>query len=241
MPYQSKADREKAEWITLADAVLHVVSADGIRLPSTIQSEPVKERENGPLDFPFMDWDFGQTRDHDNDPLSQIRWALHDGEIPLRWMQEPWPVGSSFHPYTMFDPQLPPPSGPFWLYAEIFPSEDYAVNQVDQLLSVREYVSKRRLRRLFLLRSRVLELWPSRTTRPGRAGEPRLTTEQYEQLVREAARELYKRGQPNQMEAEQILQKQLGIPRKLVRPVLQEDEFASHRRPRGNSSKRSKR
>lgn len=246
MSYQRKLEREKAAWVTLADTVAHVLSAEGIPSPATASSGSIAREKNGASNYDVMSFDPFPAAAPEEDALVQIRWALHDGEIPIRWAQEPRPVNSSYHPNTIFDPDLPPPLGPFWLYAEISHLESYAVNDVTPLPFFTGFVSEwpahRRLRRLLLCRERVFELWPVRATKQGPADKPRVTTEQAEELVRNTARELYKTEQPNLVRAEQLIRKLVpGIGRKVIRAVLLEEEFTSRRKPAGNSLTRSRR
>lgn len=61
--------------------------------------------------------------------LHQIRLALQDGEIPVRWAQLRWPATTTFIPGTLFSADRPPEMGPFWTHVFVYPAQDYAVAQ----------------------------------------------------------------------------------------------------------------
>jgi hypothetical protein len=103
-----------------------------------------------------------------------------------------------------------------------------------------------RPRELYLLRARVLEHWPLPSDAlkdSGSSDQPRQPRPPpaSKSLIRETAKELYRQAgnnPPNQTKAEQLIARRLpGTPRNLIRPILQEEEFARLRRKRGKQPK----
>jgi hypothetical protein len=135
--------------------------------------------------------------------------------------------------------------------------EDGAV--VDQSYLLEATTTPQR-RGLFLLRSRVLELWyPSKQSAAAHLpSEPNGTADRNlsnlsnadQKLlkpkratieeIRDEARKIYPAGKfgPNIPKAEELIRRALGnAPRTRVRKVLEEPQFKKLRRPRGNQAK----
>ena len=138
-----------------------------------------------------------------NEALSQSRIALGDGDIPARWGADPPPSLPGF--FQFGSPPLfasdPVPSDPaYWSSALILPAGDGVV--IDQSVHAQGQSAPRR-RQLFLLRSRVFELWPpsnherkdrGSTTEP----EKPLRRSVDDDQIRTAARDIYRerKGDP---------------------------------------------
>lgn len=226
VPYQSKFDREKALWMTLGEAVHHVASVEADPPPGPEQ--PLMDEARA-IVATFMKLDEPEPRFRA--ALQQIRWALHDGEIPFRW-------GSVAHaPSRIGSFQFPEPSGDFWLHA-IIDWTEYTVSENDFGFLAAKPQTARWGWYVQLLKERVFQIWPANQNKLQM--RRRRTADESEILARETAREIYLSSQPNIREAEQIICKSTGIGRKIVRTVLSEEEFASRRRPPGNSRARSK-
>jgi hypothetical protein len=224
MSYTSKAQRERAEWMTLVEVVNHIRTVE---------------------------------RCEQTAALDQLRRALSDGEIPNRWAADlrPLPFFHFGDPPNFSDDQVPTGAG-YWLHALIFLDGDGRV--IDQPFHHGEVEgevlpSERQVRPrgLFLLRSRVLELWPlqnpvahceSENDSADDARGPPKRRSYTDNEIREAAREVYGasgKNPPNIDKAEQLLREKLpGAQRKKIRPILSEDEFTTLRRKPGNQPKR---
>jgi hypothetical protein len=213
MPYRSKVDRERPLWMTLEEAFAH------------IQAHLAQES---------------------CDPLgaeTQVRMACGEGEIPLRWAADPPPQGFYFFGSPpLFAADEVPTDPRYWSQVLIF--GDRVVDQSFSFLTEADSAPERapRQRGLFLLRSRVLELWPLRDDK----GKDRSTDQPKKRAATDgqivaAARELYEQMRdkpPNLTKAEKLLADRLpGTPRKIIRPILKQREFANLRLPRGNQPK----
>lgn len=235
MPYLTRQQREKLEWIPLKEAVRYVSEIEGA--PSA-EGEPPAQSVKWPWAWmPPPD----PTTAAERWALHQIRLALRDGEIPVRWAQLKWPDTKTFVPDTLFSPEPPPECGPFWTHVFIYPSREYAVAEEAVVLSggiFSDYLDKEPLRQLWLFKARVCELWPTRPA-PSDKGE-RPSTEEYRQRAYQAAKKIYEQGQPNLDQAWIKLRRLVpGIPRKIGRDeVLNMEEFAQRRRRPGNNRSR---
>jgi hypothetical protein len=159
--------------------------------------------------------------------VRELRVAMGQGSIPARWAFGPSGV-SRFEQPPRFSVDSVPADPFYWGIVLIFTDEDGAV--VDQPIW-RDSTTAPWRRGLFLLRSRVVELWHS-----PKKEKKRTSVKQ----IRNEARKLYPAGKfgPNENQAEQRIREALGIaPRILVRRVLEEPEFATRRRPRGKQVK----
>lgn len=170
--------------------------------------------------------------------LHQIRLALQDGEIPVRWAQLRWPATTTFIPGTLFSADRPPEMGPFWTHVFVYPAQDYAVAQEAYPLVggiYTDYLDNERLRQLWLLKARIYELWPRRAKAAEKRRRP--STEDYKARGYRAALKIYETGQPNLEEAwNQLREPVPGIPRKIGRDdVLKMEEFEQRRRKPGNN------
>jgi hypothetical protein len=219
LPYVSKAERERAQWMTLVEVVNHVQLSQRCDQAAA---------------------------------LSQLRMALADQEVPVRWKADPRPQGI-FHigPAPIFSVDQVSTDASYWIQTLIFLDGDGRV--IDQppfqyLEAEGELPPPQRLGRprpLLLLRSRVLELWqmPSDTAPDSEQAEPpKLSRRKREDAeIQQAAREVYRgapEDPPNMDEAgREICQRLPGADRDAVRKVLKEEEFAKLRRPSGNQPK----
>jgi|SRR5581483_4760872 len=250
MPYKTRFERQKSEWITLAQAVEHVASVEN-HLATSEPEKPTTAEDA----FLAMDW-LRNPSPHSpamNDALSQVRAALQDGEIPIKWAQDRWPQSLTFIPGELFAFD-DPPSGLFWQYAEIDYSNNYLVlDETPFVLSggvaSERAVGNRKMRQLLLSRARVYELWPAKdsgsvasSSSQGAALDKRYTTViPEENLIRDEVRTLYNRSnpKPNMAQAEQAIREAMpGATRGVIRKVLKEEEFARQRRSAGNSGPR---
>jgi hypothetical protein len=228
MPYVTKLERKRREWMTLAEAVEYVATVEGFPANEGI---PKSEKVHAIWWLRSLD-----TLDP---ALQQIRAALVDGEIPVKWASD------TFFSDFYFADDDPPPEGTFWIIAAIYPSENYAVldQKTPKVLGgecAPDPAGNKR--QLLLLRSKVYELWPSTemanikdSSRSYGKTSPSL--EEIEQVVRE----IYdSNSRPNILEAERLVREKLPTAtRKLVRHVLKEPQFSAKRRPAGNSKKSS--
>lgn len=248
MPYKTRFERQKSEWITLAQAVEHVASVESDR--STSEPKEPKATQDAP---PGMEW-LRNPSPHSPalDALSQVRAALQDGEIPIKWAQDGWPQSHTFIPGELFALD-DPPTGVFWRYAEIDYPDSYLVSdQMPFVLSggvaSERAVTDRKMRQLLLLRARVYELWPTKD-RDSASSSPhgpaldnrRKGVSPEENLIRDEVRALYSRSnpKPNMAQAEQSIRAAMpGATRGVIRKVLKEEEFAKQRRLAGNSGPR---
>jgi hypothetical protein len=209
MPYRSKAERERPLWMTLAEALSH------------IQAHLVQEG-------------FEQLSAE-----TELRKACGEGEIPLRWAADPPPPGT----YQIGQPSLfaadEVPTDPlFWDLVLFF--GDRVVDQSFMFRTEADAAPERapRQRGLFLWRSRVLELWPmpENELEDRSTGQVKKRAASDDQILA-AARKLYetmREDPPNLAKAEKLISDRLpGTPRKMIRPILQEPEFANLRRTRG--------
>jgi hypothetical protein len=160
--------------------------------------------------------------------VRELRVAMGQGSIPARWAFGLSGV-SQFEQPPGFSVDSVPADPFYWGMVLIFTDEDGAV--VDQPIW-RDSTTAPRRRGLFLLRSRVVELWHS-----PKKEKKRTSVKQ----IRNEARKLYPEGKfgPNENQAEQLIRKALlgNAPRAFVRRVLEEPEFATRRRPRGKQAK----
>ena len=225
MPYMSKWARERALWMTLVEAVTHIHDCDGCT-----QLEA----------------------------LGQLRQALGEADIPARWAAYPPinrpPSYSRAMPHLLSSEQVPTDAF-FWSGALIYLDANGRV--IDEFFlrgPDGEFVAgpTPRGRELFLLRSRVLELWPLSNhlrkelfpTRSGSTTRPELPVRRPapEADILRAARELYQQPgkPPNMAEAEQQLGAKFpGTNRdRFIRPILRRKEFDDLRLKRGNQRKR---
>src|SRR4249920_1487009 len=124
MPYKTKFERQKTEWMTLAQAVEYIKSVEDLSDPARDeQTSPPIESETG---SPAMAWLWLRDSLLPRTPIDQLRAALQDDEIPIKWAQDKWPTSHSFFPNQPFAPD-DPPTGGFWRYAQIDCSANYAV------------------------------------------------------------------------------------------------------------------
>ena len=206
MPYISKWARERALWMTLVEAVTHIQDCDGCT-----QLEA----------------------------LGQLRQALGEADIPARWAAYPPinrpPSYSRAMPHLLSSEQVPTDAF-FWSGALIYLDGNGRV--IDEFFlrgPDGEFVAgpTPRGRELFLLRSRVLELWPQLQKLPRRSVN--------DDEILSAARELYlerKNDPPNKPVAERLIRQKLGGgKRDDIRRIL-EDEFPNVRRKPGNQPKK---
>jgi hypothetical protein len=220
MPYRSKAERELPLWMTLVEAVAHIQA---------------------------------QERCDQVGALRQLRMALGEGEIPARWGADLLPPLPRMAMYVgsprLFSSDPVPTDALFWDHALIFlVGNGRVINQSFLLDDDEDHASELAPspRELYLLRARVLEHWPSlsdalkdsaSSDQPRQPRRPPAS----KSLIRETARDLYRQAgnnPPNQTKAEQLIARLLpGTPRKLIRPILQEEEFARLRRKRGKQPK----
>lgn len=187
--------------------------------------------------------------------VSELRVVMGQGLVPARWAFDRSRESTLFEPPPIFSLD-PVPADPFyWTLVLIFMDEDGAV--VDQSYWGEATTTPQR-RGLFLLRSRVLELWypSSRNAAAHKLSEPKGLQHWYPsnpshadqklskpknpsiEQIREEARKLYPEGEfgPNEDQAERLIRKALGkAPRELVRVVLKDPKF--RRRPRGNQAR----
>lgn len=181
-----------------------------------------------------------------NEALSQLRIALGDGDIPARWGADPplsLPGFFQFGSPPLFASDPVPSDPAYWSLVLILPAGDGVV--IDQSVHAQGQSAPRR-RQLFLLRSRVFELWPpsnherkdrGSTTEP----EKPLRRSVDDDQIRTAARDIYRERKgdpPNKPTAEQLIRQRLGGgKRDDIRRILDEEEFANLRREAGNQSK----
>lgn len=240
MPYVTKVERERREWLTLAEAVEYVAAAEGIS--DALPSEQLSVSSGPEMSVTTS---LGQVIDQastlESVALKQIRLALQDHEIPVRWARETWPREKSFSPGAIFANDEPPPGGLFWQHTIVFPLENYAVLDrlffLDSVMGMGlEDQEKANKRQLLLLRSRVHQLWPSteRIETEAILKKEKPTSEQ----IRQVAREVYGTTEPppNINKAQQLIREKLpNATRVLMKPVLKEPEFV--RRDSGNPKK----
>jgi hypothetical protein len=250
MPYKTRFERQKSEWITLAQALEHVASVEDHL--ATSETEKPTTAEDASLAMGWL-WNPAPHSPAMDAALSQVRAALQDGEIPIKWAQDRWPQSHTFVPGELFAFD-DPPSGLFWRYAEIDYSNSYLVlDQTPFALSggvaSERAGGNRKMRQLLLSRARVYELWPTKdsdsvpsSSPPGAALDKRYTTFiPEENLIRDEVRALYDRSnpKPNMAQAEQSIRAAMpGATRGVIRKVLKEEEFANQRRSAGNSGPR---
>jgi|GEM_PF-4028155 len=224
MPYIRKSQRDRALWMTLVEAVNHI-----------------------------------NEQERTEDGLDQIRIALGEGEIPARWA---WPSlaegpnevdGWKLHLVPMRDPPLfledtVPTDRRFWDKAIMLLDGDGKV--VDPALGYMAIERDGKVevlcqqpvpgRGLFLLKESIFDFWPVATSEPDRT--PQTARAASEKEIRDAAREVYSSSAgsaPNMDQAERLIRAKLGkAPRKVIRHVLGDPEFASLRNPAGNQPKR---
>jgi hypothetical protein len=225
MPYVSKWVRERALWMTLVEAVTQIQDCEGCT-----QLEAV----------------------------GQLRQALGEADIPARWAAYPpinRPPSYSFAMPHLLSSEQVPTDAFFWASAPIYLDgngrviDEYFLRGPDGESVVGPTP---RGRELFLLRSRVLELWPlsnhrrkeSSPTGSGSTTQPELPVRRpaSEADLLRAARELYQQPgkPPNLREAEeQLMSKFPSTSREqFIRPILRRQEFADLRLKRGNQPKR---
>lgn len=251
MPYKTRFERQKSEWMTLAQAVEHVASVEN-HLATCEPKKPATAKDAPP----GMEW-LRNLSDHSpsmNTALSQIRAALQDGEIPIKWAQDGWPQSHTFIPSELFAFD-DPPVGVFWTYAEIDHSDNYLVSdQMPFVLSggvaSERAASTRNMRQLLLLRAKVYELWPTKDRDSIALSSPHTAApldnrhkavRPEADLIRDELRALYDRSnpKPNMAQAEQSIRAAMpGATRGVIRKVLKEEEFAKQRRSAGNSRSR---
>lgn len=250
MPYKTKFERLKAEWMTLAQAVEYVALVENCPTSERENISPTIAKNESPTAWM---WTPSPHPSPMEAALDQIRAALQDDEIPKKWAQDRWPQSHSFVPNQLFALD-DPPSGFFWQYAQMDPSANYAVSDETPLFLlggvVGERAANRRLRELLLLRSRVYELWPIKETNNPPPSPPSLQPAPKvrrtpvipdENLIRNEARKLYDRSnpKPNMAKAENFIRDAIpGARRTLIRKILKDEEFAKQRRPAGNSGTR---
>jgi hypothetical protein len=228
MPYRSKVDRERPLWMTLGEALAH------------IQAHLVQ----GSCDQLSAE--------------TELRMACGEGEIPLRWAADPPPQGlcffESFGLHSLFAADEVPTSPLYWRQVLIF--GDRVVDQSFSSLTEADSPPERapRQRELFLLRSRVLELWPLRSdahegaSAKGHSGSadqiPRQQSPATEGEILNTVRELYRQAgndPPNQTKAEQLVAALLpGTKRDFIRSILQRPEFHNVRRKPGRQPQHRK-
>jgi hypothetical protein len=228
MPYKRKAERERLDWMTLAEAVEHI-----------------------------------NAQENTNDGLCQLRLALGEGEIPVRWAaEEPTPtryiasgpalfVGSS-QP-SLFSSDEVPSDPHYWDSVLIFlDGEGRVIDQsFDYLYIERDGISQSlppprpiRPRQLYLLKSKILEFWPLQlhtvATEKNAApiSKPRPASKEAIEKVLTGIYAEAAENPPNILTAEQRARKILGkASRKLIREVLSKPQFANLRRSPGKQSK----
>ena len=164
--------------------------------------------------------------------VDELRAAMGQGLVTARWAFDPSREAVFIEPAPIFSVDPVPTGSFYWAYALIFLDGDGAV--VDQSY-LGETTATPQRRGLFLLRSRVLELWhPSKQSHTEQKNlRPKPATSAQ---IRDEARKIYRAGKfgPNIRKAEELIRQALGnAPRKRVRDVLEDPEFASHRRARG--------
>ena len=237
--------------MTLAQAVEHVASVEGY--PTEAQIEQTWPAIWELMGVPATDWPPPSPHADLEAALNQIRAALKDDEIPIKWAQDGWPQSNTLIPCELFAFD-DPPTGVFWEYAEIDYSDGYLVSdQMPFVLSggvaSERAVSNRKMRQLLLLRARVYELWPTKDRDSIASSSPHgaaldnrhKAVSPEENLIRDEVRALYDRSnpKPNMAQAEQAIRAAMpGATRGVIRKVLKEEEFAKQRRSAGNSGPR---
>jgi hypothetical protein len=222
MPYQPKAERERPLWMTLVEAVEHV------------QAHLAQHGYMGRA------------------ALRELRMACGEGEIPLHWAADQPPEGIirvGLPP--LFSDDVVPTDPLFWENALIFLiGSGRVVDQRFIFIDEADTALERapRPRELFLLRSRVLELWPLRSdtqeedTPTGESGSAdqiptRRQSPATDEEILAVARDLYRQAgnnPPNQTKAEQLVAALLlGTKRDFIRPILRRPEFGKLRRKPG--------
>jgi hypothetical protein len=176
--------------------------------------------------------------------LSQLRDALEEGDIPARWSADPEPSLPPGFFRVGFPPLFAPgpiPTDPvYWRTVLVLPNGLV----IDQ--GTLDQQSAGRSRQLFLLRSKINELWPLQSKRRESAYQAvtsdRSTARQQasKEQIRKTAREVYcyemesGKKPPNLAEAEHLIRERVeGATRPRIRSVLNDDEFKRLRLKRG--------
>jgi len=239
--------------MTLAQAVEYVAFVENYPATSERENHSTAMTEDESLSIAWTGTQLISTPSPMEAALNQVRAALQDDEIPIKWAQDRWPQSHTFFPNERFA-RDEPPRGVFWGSAEIDPSDDYSVS--DQMpfalsggVASERAVGNRKMRQLLLLCAKVYELWPTKEGDrvPSRSSPMAAPDKKYkavipdENVIRNEVRELYGRStpKPNMAQAEQSIRASIpGATRNMIRTVLKEDEFAKQRRSAGNSRPR---
>ena len=248
MPYETKRSRDAKEWITLSEAVHYVASVENVRPgPPPSKDDPsAAPKTNSFLAVEGETISFKWTPfpPHLADALKQILLALQDEEIPIKWAAERRREGSwPLHRNLLFDPDEPRTDRYFWstaIITEDYEVRDHMVQLGSLILDGVETNPDRGLRTLLLLQSRVYGLWPNKALEDLRSDVTKKATISPD-VIRTEARNLYCNldPKPNIARAEKLIREVLPYAKRdSIRDVLNELEFASQRRPAGNSKTR---
>ena len=187
--------------------------------------------------------------------VGELRGAMGQGLVPARWAFDCSRESTLFEPPPIFSLDPVPADPLYWECVLIFMDGDGAVVDQSYLL---EATTMPQRRGLFVLRSRVLELWyPSKQSAAAHLPcEPNVIADRKPsnlshanqklvkpkpatiEQIRDEARKIYPVGKfgPNLPKAEQLIRRALGnASRERLRNVLKEPQFK--RRPRGNQAK----
>jgi len=211
VPYEPKISREANEWMLLVQVVAHVEAADGCDAPTA---------------------------------LRQILAALQDEEIPIKWAAN---LPRSGHQPLLwdllFDLDDPPTGRLYWSTVTVLPLADYAV--LDSPIQVYDEEGElpptnpsRGLRHLLLRKEPVLRLWPNTEGNGSSAENTKSVSHASKDAIRIEAKKIYQNydPKPNIADAEKLIREALPTARRQsIRSVLSEPQFASLRRPAGNS------
>lgn len=231
MPYISKTQRERARWVTLAEAINHIRTIENLTRDEAWHQLRTAIADNEVL----WKWDepAGVLR-RENPSRSAKRSAVRPSRVPKQ--------------YNRF----------FWESAQIdFTNGGRVLDDVGQrcppwLLSVMLRDGTVRYRPLLILREAVEKIWVTAPIKSAQPQEPNLALEQNVnraarrgvaalEAIRKAAIEVYKEAggnPPNLPKAEQLVRAKVpGASRTMILPILNEDQFSKLRRKPGNQPK----
>ncbi len=218
MPYIRKREREGQQWMTLPEVLAHI-----------------------------------QAQGHPTDAWLEVRSALIDGEIPTRWEADEfeWLESSDVDAagdllwrsrqdeLALISAGSPPNEGFFWYRHGTAPS-DGRFGDPRRIVDPRPEVSAKRFRVIYLLRDRVLALWPASASPPSSAPKALRKPASLAQILMTARKVYSDAGNkpPNLTKAERAVRDLLSkdgknAARPKIREVLKRKEFESQRRKRG--------